>query len=128
MSRRLRGLMSHVPRLSYNECEIKILDPRLAEPASIPPARRAMKPLFVKRLPPHVQVVSGQSLVTTCQMRSAGCKPCFIKRLPSNMEVCQGNNVEMRCQDRVATEKNIGRMQQSLETKADIRGSMWKEF
>jgi len=85
-----------------------------------------MKPLFVKQLPPHVQVVSGQSLVTTCQTRSAGCRPCFVKRLPANMEVCRGNHVEVRCQDRVATEKNIGRMQQSLETDTDIRGSVWK--
>lgn len=94
--------------------------------ASASPVRRAMKPLFVKRLPPHVQVVSGQSLVTTCQMRTSGCRPCFIKRLPSNMEVCRGNHVEVRCQDRVATEKNIGRMQQSLEMETDIRGSVWK--
>ena len=103
----------------FHDCHltsvIKLLD---LPGATMPEMKRAMKPLFIKRLPPQVQMVTGQSLVTTCKMMSEGCRPRFIKQLPSNMEVCRGNNVEVRCEDHVTTERNIGRMQGSLEMEA----------
>lgn len=85
-----------------------------------------MRPLFIKQLPQQVQMVMGQSLVTTCKMRSDGCRPCFIKRLPANMEVCRGYDVEVRCEEHVATVKNIGCMQGSLEMEGRSRTSVFK--
>ena len=42
------------------------------------------------------------------------------------MEVCRGYDVEVRCEEHVATVKNIGRMQGSLEMEGRSRTSVFK--